>query len=120
MDSNVRSVQSEMAVPSCTGSPGWKTCSHLMSQKKGGYLYYNYKRFHSIMSLHLVDVDYKFIWADMGSNGAASDAQTFTDPKLKEAIENNIIGFPPADLLPNNDRNTPYIIVRDDAVSLRM
>ncbi len=71
------------------------------------------------MLLGLVDADYKFIWADVGSNGAASDAQIFTDSELKEAIENNIIGFPPADQLPNDDRDTQYFIVVDHAFSLR-
>ncbi len=31
-------------------------------------LYYNYKRFHSIVLLALVDGDYKFIWANIGAN----------------------------------------------------
>ncbi len=34
MDSDSRSVQSEMAVPSCLGRPVWKTCSHLTSPKR--------------------------------------------------------------------------------------
>ncbi len=71
------------------------------------------------MLLGLVDADYKLIWADVGSNSAASDAQFFTDSELKEAIENYVVGFPPADLLPNDDRDTPYFIVGDDAFNLR-
>ncbi len=47
------------------------------------------------------------------------DAQIFTDSELKEAIENYVIGFPPADPLPNDDRDTPYFIIGDDAFSLR-
>ncbi len=71
------------------------------------------------MLLGLVDADYKFIWAYVGSNGAASDAQIFIDSKLKEAIENYVISFPPADPLPNDDRDTPYFIIGDDAFNLR-
>ncbi len=41
--------------------------------------------------LGLVDEDYKFIWADLGPNCAATDAQIFADSKLKEAMENNVI-----------------------------
>ncbi len=52
-------------------------------------MYYNYKGFHSIILLGQVDADYKFIWADVGSNGAASDAQIFADFELKKAIEND-------------------------------
>ncbi len=70
------------------------------------------------MSLGLIDADYKFIGPDIGSNGEASDAQIFSDSELKEVIENNVISFPPAGVLPNDDRNTPYFIVGDDAFSL--
>ncbi len=72
------------------------------------------------MLLDPVDTDYKFIRADVGSNGAASDAKIFADSELKEAIEANVIGFPHADPLPNDDRDTPYFIIGDDAFSLRM
>ncbi len=47
--------------------------------QKGISLYYNYRGFHSIVLLGLVDSDYKFIWADVRSNGAESDAQIFAD-----------------------------------------
>ncbi len=70
------------------------------------------------MLLDLVDVDYKFIWADVGSNGAECDAQIFTDSELKEAIENDVTSFPPEDQLPNDD--TLYFVIGDDAFSLRM
>ena len=85
----------------------------------GGSYYHNYKGFHSIVLLALVDADYKFIWADIGANGAASDAQIFGDSELKEAIENGTIGFPVADHLPNDDQDTPYFIIGDDAFALR-
>ncbi len=50
----------------------------------------------------------------MGSNGAESDAQIFTDSALKEAIESDVISFPPADPLPNDDRDTPYFFALCD------
>lgn len=34
-----------------------------------GSLYYNYKGFHSIILLALVDADYKFLYVDIGANG---------------------------------------------------
>ncbi|XP_062604332.1 putative nuclease HARBI1 [Saccostrea cucullata] len=82
-------------------------------------LYYNYKRFHSIILMDLVDVDYKFIWVDVGANGSASDATVFDNSELKDVIENHNIGFPEAAPLPNDKRKLPYIIVGNDAFPLR-
>ena len=87
--------------------------------KNAGSLYYNYNSFHSILLLSLVDADYKFLWADIGANGSASDAQIFSDCELREAIENGTISFPAADLLPHDDEDTAYFIIGDDAFALR-
>ena len=48
---------------------------HIAMRKpaKSGSLYRNYKKFFSIVLLALVDVDYKFIWADVGGVGHQSD-----------------------------------------------
>ncbi|KAH3694883.1 hypothetical protein DPMN_082325 [Dreissena polymorpha] len=34
-------------------------------------LYYNYNDYHSIFIMTLVDADYEFLWAKVGSNGSA-------------------------------------------------
>ncbi|XP_062576078.1 uncharacterized protein LOC134237961 [Saccostrea cucullata] len=86
--------------------------------RNGGSLY-NYKGFHSLIFMGLVDADYKFIWVDVGANGSASDATVFNNSELKDVTKNQNIGFPEADPLPNDNRNIPYFIVGDDAFPLR-
>lgn len=87
--------------------------------KNGGSVYYNYKGFHSIILMALVDADYKFTWVEVGIHGSAGDAQVFNNGELKEAIEHNSLNFPKADALPNDDQPMPYFIAADDAFALR-
>ncbi len=80
-----------------------------------GLYYFNYKNFHSIVMIALVDGDYKFTWVEVGANGA----QIFEECGLKKAIEQRVIGFCPPDQLPDDDRDTTYFFVGDDAFPLR-
>ena len=84
-----------------------------------GSLYYNYKGFFSVLLLALVDAQYKFLWIDTGGLGSMSDCQIFNESELKEYLENGNIALPDPDPLPNDDRDTPYFILGDDAFGLR-
>ena len=54
---------------------------HIAMRKpnKSGSVFYNYKGFFSIILLTVVDVDYKFMWVDIGANGSTSDCPMFND-----------------------------------------
>ncbi|XP_050715754.1 uncharacterized protein LOC126998310 [Eriocheir sinensis] len=54
----------------------------IKSPRNQGSVYYNYKGFHSIILLALVDAGHKFIFIDCGSNGSASDSGVFRDTQL--------------------------------------
>ena len=71
-----------------------------------------------IVLMALVDADYKFIWADVGSMGAASDVQIHNS-ELKELAEGGALGLLFPDPLPNDFRDVPYFFVGDDAFTLR-
>ncbi|KAK6167936.1 hypothetical protein SNE40_021859 [Patella caerulea] len=86
---------------------------------KSGSLYFNYKGFYSIVLMALVDADYKFIWADLGGAGSASDAQIYNDSELKQCSENSTLGLPDPEPLPNDTQDVPYFFVGDDAFGLR-
>ncbi len=83
-----------------------------------GSYYYNYKNFHSIVLMALVDRDCTFTSVEVGANGTSWDAQIFEDCGLKAAIDQRVIGFPPPDCIPDDDKDTPYFFVGDDVFPL--
>ena len=73
----------------------------------------------SLVLLGLVDADYKFLSIDIGGQGHMSYSQIINASYLKKCLEDNSIGFPAPDTLPNDDTPTPYFILGDDAFGLR-
>ncbi len=101
----------------CLGEIDGKHVAIRKPMNAGSY-YFNYKNFHSIVLMALVDGGYKFTWVEVGANGTSSDEQIFKDCGLMEAIDWHVIGFPSPDHLPDDDRYTPYFFVGDDAFPL--
>eukprot|EP00105_Crassostrea_gigas_P006210 XP_011420065.1 PREDICTED: protein ALP1-like [Crassostrea gigas] len=87
----------------------------LRNPSRSGTLYYNYKGFFSIILLALVDANYKFLWADVGTQ----DAQIFNNGPMRYGLENDTLCLPDPEPLPHDDRPTPYFLIGDDALSLR-
>ena len=81
--------------------------------------YFNYKKYHSIVLMAMVDADYKFMWVNVGTAGCCSDAQIWNDCDLRNHIVTDRIGWPEPDPLPNDDTDTPYYIIGDEAFGLR-
>ena len=84
-----------------------------------GSFYYNYKKFHSVVLLAIVDAGYKFIYTDIGANGANSDAGIFMDSDIYKKFEQGSVGLPEPSPLPGHDKPVPYHLVGDDAFALR-
>ena len=86
---------------------------------KGGSQFYNYKGYHSIVLLALVDAHYRFLCIQVGSPGAASDSQLWNMSALQDAVMANSIGLPASEPLPSDDRPMPYLIIADNAFALQ-
>lgn len=104
--------------PHCCGALDGKHIA-ITKPRKSGSVYFNYKGFFSIVILALVDADYKFLWVNVGSNGSSSDCGIYNRSNLEPALRNETLGLPDQCPLPNDDQDTPYFIVGDDAFPLR-
>ena len=91
----------------------------IQKPKQGGSLYFNYKKFHSIVLMAVADANYKFLYVDVGAEGSAGDGGTWYKCTLHEAIENNRVGFPEDSPLPHDDTPIPFHLVGDDAFALK-
>ena len=84
-----------------------------------GSQYYNYMDYYSIIMLAVVDANYKFMYVDVGSYGADSDAGIFRHCGLFNALEQDKTGLPPYEQLPDGDTDIPYFLIGDDAFALK-
>ena len=115
----MRAYECRWNFPHCVGALDGK---HILVQKpkKSGSLFFNYKHFHSITLLALVDANYRFLYVDVGGEGLMSDGGLWQHSKLRKRIEKDRLGIPSADNLPQPETKFPYMIVGDDAFPLDM
>lgn len=80
-----------------------------------GSLYFNYKKFYSIVLQAVVDARYKFISIDVGGYGHQHDATTYRNSSFYEALQNKTIKIPEDDELPKSRIQLPYFLIGDGA-----
>ena len=83
-----------------------------------GSLYYNYKGFHSIVLLAVVNAKREFIMVDAGVNGKISDGGVMFYSKFGELLECNSLNLPAPAPLPNTTATYPYVFIGDEAFAL--
>ena len=93
-----------------------------------GSEYYFYKGFSSIVLLAFVDEDYKFIFADVGRNGALSDGGVYRHCDMYSKLQDGTLNLPDPKPLPQSSEpewiheqskeNIPFFFVGDEAFPL--
>ena len=71
--------------PNCIGTLDGK---HIASfhPLSGGWNYYKYKGFHSIVLMALVDAKYKFLYVDIGCQGRLSDGAVYRNCSFHKSL----------------------------------
>ena len=120
--------------PNCLGTLDGK---HVMIRKpcNAGSLFFNYKgyhsivlmalvdhnyRYHSIVLMALVDHNYRFSYVDIRGYGSNSDGNVFRSSAFGSKLITRTLNFPPPKPLPNFPLGgvVPHIIVVDEAFPL--
>lgn len=104
--------------PHCVGAIDGK---HIVmaAPPNSGSIFYNYKHTHSIVLMAICDGDYKFIYIDVGCNGRISDGGVFNKSSFATALGRGSLHLPEPRPLPGGNKNIPFVIVADDAFSLK-
>ncbi len=105
-------------MPHCLGAIDGKHVP-ITQPPKSGSMYWNYKKFFSIVMLAVADANYKFIFLDIGREGSAGDTQIFNHCDLKQYIENDQLHWPGPEPMTNDTVPMPYFLVGDDAFALK-
>ena len=105
--------------PNCLGVMDRK---HIVIQApaNGGSIYFNYKGYHSIVLMAVLDAHYRFILVDISDAGHQSDGGVFANYDLGEAIENQTLHIPRSHSLPRTSvSDLLYGFVGDEGFPLK-
>lgn len=104
--------------PHCLGAIDGKH-GQLQAPIASGSDYFNYKSTFSIVLMAVVDADYNFLYANVGSQGRISDGGVFRNTSFFKKLEDNGLVLPPAQNLNGRENAVPYVFVADDAFPLK-
>nr|CAI5845958.1 unnamed protein product [Callosobruchus analis] len=98
--------------PHCIGALDGK---HVQIQcpANSGSSFYNYKGTFSIVLMAIVNANYKFIYAYVGSQGRMSDGGVFQRTSFCRSLLNNALNIPKPIPLKSMHLEVPYVLVAD-------
>lgn len=90
----------------------------IKAPENSGSDFFNYKGFHSVVLLAVVDAHTRFKYINVGSNGRTSDHVIYKSSDLYEALVKGELHFPSARQLGSDPMKVPYFFIGDDIFAL--
>lgn len=90
----------------------------IICPKNTGSMFFNYKKYFSVVLQAVVDANYQFIAIDVGGYGKQSDGGTFQASNFYKMLLTKDIEIPSPTYLPGTTVKTPYVFLGDDAYPL--
>ncbi|XP_068115097.1 uncharacterized protein [Hyperolius riggenbachi] len=105
--------------PNCIGALDGK---HLQIQvpPNSGSLYYNYKKFFSVVLMAIADTTYKFLAIDVGAYGSTADANVFRLSPMGRRLYSQQFDIPEPRPLVEGGEALPHVLVGDEAFGLHV
>lgn len=103
--------------PNCMGCIDGKHV-RISCPPHSGTMFYNYKKFYSIVLLGVCDAKYRFLVIDVGGFGKQSDGATFASCDFYHLIKNKESDVPSDACLPGTNFTTPLVFLADEAFPL--
>ncbi|XP_060855314.1 uncharacterized protein LOC132932993 [Metopolophium dirhodum] len=104
--------------PNCIGAVDGKHI-RCVNPNNAGSLFFNNKKYFSIVLMAVVDADYCFITIDVSTYGKDSDTPIFKESPFGKKLYSEQLNLPAPTCLPNTN-NSPqsYVIIGDEAFGL--
>ncbi|KAL4121227.1 hypothetical protein QTP88_013783 [Uroleucon formosanum] len=104
--------------PNCLGAIDGK---HIRCKgpNNSGSLYFNYKKYFSIVLMAIADANLCFIAIDVGAYGKEGDSNVFKESCFGKKLYSNQLQLPELANLPNTNENPqPFVFIGDEAFAL--
>ncbi|XP_065204101.1 uncharacterized protein LOC135834190 [Planococcus citri] len=103
--------------PNCLGSIDGKHI-RIKCPGKSGSLFFNYRKFFSIVLQGVADAKYRFVCVDIGAYGHQNDAGTFRQSMFYDTVFRRQECIPDPRPLPGTNTDAPFVFLGDKAYPL--